>query len=291
MTWAARRREILAPVPTASSAASPSMSLVTNPSHLEAADPVNCSARPARSDDRERPGAAHRLAAMLLHGDAAFARPGHRCGSASAFRHPRLQYRRLPALHHQQPIKLRQAAIPCLLALSVRTSPKERQAPIFHQRRSRSGHLRLQIAIEIRQKFHRDRDRRNGAIAASAITGATSLRSQPLMYKAIRRHPPVSVIYSAQADRRGRDRPGLCRQARPAVQPAARRRVRSEPAQQGGLVRRRTVGLRRAIPDHRSLPASDCSTGARFPPTSRSQNLGVKHPKKRSAEMGSDEQR
>ena len=95
------------------------LSLVPNPSHLEAVDPVvlgkvqRPAGRARRCRGRQRAaGAAPRRRRLR--------RAGHRLRMLRLLRHPRLHYRRLPPFHHQQPGRLHHlAAIRPLLALSV----------------------------------------------------------------------------------------------------------------------------------------------------------------------------
>ena len=95
------------------------LSLVPNPSHLEAVDPVVLGKVTRAADRARRPGGRQR-AARPAPRRRRLRRPGHRLRMPRLFRHPRLLDRRLPALHHQQPGRLHhQPAIRPLLALSV----------------------------------------------------------------------------------------------------------------------------------------------------------------------------
>ena len=116
---------ISAPRPTASSTAiKVHLSLVPNPSHLEAVDPVVLgkarAQQVARGDDRGRHGAAGAAPRRRR-----LRRPGHRRRMLRLLRHPRLRHRRLPPFHHQQPGRLhhlaRSSAAPRLIR---RTSPR-----------------------------------------------------------------------------------------------------------------------------------------------------------------------
>jgi 2-oxoglutarate dehydrogenase complex dehydrogenase (E1) component-like enzyme len=62
------------------------MSLVPNPSHLEAVDPVVLGKARAQQAIRDDLKQHEQVLPVLIHGDAAFAGPGHRAGSASASR-------------------------------------------------------------------------------------------------------------------------------------------------------------------------------------------------------------
>ena len=121
------------------------MSLVANPSHLEAEDPVvlgKTRAIQTIANDLDE----HKASLpVLIHGDAAFAGQGIVVGVPRLLRHPRLQYRRLHPLRHQQPDRLHdQPAIRALVALSVGRRQGRPGADLPRQwRRSRGGDLRL----------------------------------------------------------------------------------------------------------------------------------------------------
>ena len=115
---------ISAPRPTASSTASGSTVAgpQSQPSRSGRSGRARQGPRPA---DRARRRRGRQVLPVLLHGDAAFAGQGIVAGMLRLLRHPRLQYRRLPPFHHQQPGRLhhlaRSSAAP---RLTRRTSPR-----------------------------------------------------------------------------------------------------------------------------------------------------------------------
>ena len=120
------------------------------------------------------------------------------------------------------------------------------------------------LAIEYRQKFNRDIVidmwcyRRFGH-----NEGDEPSFTQPLMYQEIRQHPPISELYAARLEQRGRDRARLGRRRGRRLHHPARRRVRGGQilsAQQGRLVRGRLVGPRQAAA-RRSPSAATSATG------------------------------
>ena len=134
------------------------LSLVPNPSHLEAVDPVvlgKARAQQIARGDLEGDS----VLPVLLHGDAAFAGQGivAECFGFSGI--PGYEHRRLPPFHHQQPGRLHHLA-----RNSRRSSPypsdvaKAVQAPILHVNGDdpEAVTFACKLAIEYRQKFNRD---------------------------------------------------------------------------------------------------------------------------------------
>ena len=174
------------------------MSLVANPSHLEAADPVvlgKTRAIQTISDDL-----AEHLHALpvLIHGDAAFAGQGivWECLGFSGIR----GYNTGGCVHFiinnqigftTSPQFARSSDYPSDVAKGV-------QAPIFHVNGDdpEAVTFATKMAMEFRQKFHRDIVidmwcyRRFGH-----NEGDEPSFTQPLMYDKIRRHPPVSEVF------------------------------------------------------------------------------------------------
>ena len=174
------------------------MSLVPNPSHLEAVDPVVLgkvrAIQTAKSDNE-----GDLVLPVLLHGDAAFAGqgivaecfgfsglPGYGTGGTLHF-----------VINNQvgfttSPQFARSSPYPSDIAKSV-------QAPILHVNGDdpEAVTFACKLAIEYRQKFNRDIVidmwcyRRFGH-----NEGDEPSFTQPLMYAAIRQHPPVSEIYA-----------------------------------------------------------------------------------------------
>jgi 2-oxoglutarate dehydrogenase E1 component len=174
------------------------MSLVANPSHLEAADPVvlgKTRAIQTIADDlRDHTGSLP----VLIHGDAAFAGQGivWECLGFSGIR----GYNTGGCIHFvinnqigftTSPQFARSSPYPSDVAKGV-------QAPIFHVNGDdpEAVTFACKMAIEFRQKFRRDIVidmwcyRRFGH-----NEGDEPSFTQPLMYDRIRQHPPVSEIY------------------------------------------------------------------------------------------------
>jgi len=176
------------------------MSLVPNPSHLEAVDPVVLGK--VRSVQVQRGDVdGSEVLPVLLHGDAAFAGqgivaecfgfsglPGYATGGTIHF-----------VINNQvgfttSPQFARSSPYPSDIAKSV-------QAPILHVNGDdpEAVTFACKVAIEYRQKFKRDIVidmwcyRRFGH-----NEGDEPSFTQPLMYAAIRQHPPVSEIYGTR---------------------------------------------------------------------------------------------
>ncbi|SFP68933.1 2-oxoglutarate dehydrogenase E1 component [Sphingomonas rubra] len=175
------------------------MSLVANPSHLEAADPVVLgkvrAIQTIASDLKDH----SRGLPVLIHGDAAFAGQGivWECLGFSGIR----GYNTGGCVHFiinnqvgftTSPQFARSSPYPSDVAKGV-------QAPVFHVNGDdpEAVTFATKMAIEFRQKFHRDIVidmwcyRRFGH-----NEGDEPGFTQPLMYKAIKDHPPVSAIYA-----------------------------------------------------------------------------------------------
>ncbi len=176
------------------------LSLLPNPSHLEAADPVVLGkARGVMSVKDDKHG--KKVLPMLLHGDAAFAGqgvvweclsfsglPGYGTGGTIHF-----------IINNQigfttSPQYARSSPYPSDVAKGI-------QAPILHVNGDdpEAVTFACKLAIEYRQTFKRDIVidmwcyRRFGH-----NEGDEPSFTQPLMYAAIRQHPPVSEIYGAR---------------------------------------------------------------------------------------------
>ncbi len=176
------------------------MSLLPNPSHLEAVDPVVLGkVRGAQMLRGDADGS--EVLPVLLHGDAAFAGqgivaecfgfsglPGYATGGTIHF-----------VINNQvgfttSPQFARSSPYPSDIAKSV-------QAPILHVNGDDPEAVTFccKLAIEFRQRFARDIVidmwcyRRFGH-----NEGDEPSFTQPLMYAAIRKHPPVSALYAAR---------------------------------------------------------------------------------------------
>ena len=176
------------------------MSLVPNPSHLEAADPVVLGKTRAIQTDRNDLADHVQVLPVLIHGDAAFAGQGivWECLGFSGVR----GYNTGGCVHFvinnqigftTSPQFARSSPYPSDVAKGV-------QAPIFHVNGDdpEAVTFACKMAIEFRQRFHRDIVidmwcyRRFGH-----NEGDEPMFTQPLMYKRIKTHPGVSEVYAA----------------------------------------------------------------------------------------------
>ncbi|WP_448657519.1 2-oxoglutarate dehydrogenase E1 component [Sphingomonas sp. CJ99] len=174
------------------------MSLVANPSHLEAVDPVVLGKVRALQTMRGDLEAHEQVLPVLIHGDAAFAGQGivWECLGFSGIR----GYNTGGCVHFiinnqvgftTSPQFARSSPYPSDVAKGV-------QAPILHVNGDdpEAVTFACKMAIEFRQKFHRDIVidmwcyRRFGH-----NEGDEPSFTQPLMYAKIRQHPPVSDVY------------------------------------------------------------------------------------------------
>jgi 2-oxoglutarate dehydrogenase E1 component len=182
------------------------MSLVANPSHLEAADPVVLGKTRAiqtiAGDLAEHTGSLP----VLIHGDAAFAGQGivWECFGFSGIR----GYNTGGCVHFVINNQIGFTTSPQFARSSPYSSDvaKGVQAPVFHVNGDdpEAVTFATKMAIEFRQKFHRDVVidmwcyRRFGH-----NEGDEPSFTQPLMYDRIRRHPPVSEVYGARLIEQG----------------------------------------------------------------------------------------
>ena len=177
------------------------MSLVPNPSHLEAVDPVVLGKARAQQAIRDDLSAHEQVLPVLIHGDAAFAGQGivWECFGFSDVR----GYNTGGCLHFvinnqigftTSPKFARSSPYPSDVAKGV-------QAPILHVNGDdpEAVTFACKLAMDYRQKFKRDIVidmwcyRRFGH-----NEGDEPSFTQPLMYKAIREHPRVSDLYAAR---------------------------------------------------------------------------------------------
>jgi 2-oxoglutarate dehydrogenase E1 component len=181
------------------------LSLLPNPSHLEAVDPVVLGK--VRASQVARGDVEHRqVLPILLHGDAAFAGQGI---VAECFGFSGLPgYATGGTLHYvinnqvgftTSPQFARSSPYPSDIAKSV-------QAPILHVNGDdpEAVTFACKLAIEYRQRFRRDIVidmwcyRRFGH-----NEGDEPSFTQPLMYAKIRNHPPISQIYGERLIQQG----------------------------------------------------------------------------------------
>ncbi len=181
------------------------LSLAPNPSHLECVNPVvlgKARAKQTKLDDLER----SRVLPILLHGDAAFAGQGiiMECFGFSGLR----GYNTGGTVHFvinnqvgftTSPQFARSSPYPSDIAKMV-------QAPILHVNGDDPEAVTwaCKVATEFRQTFKRDVVidmwcyRRFGH-----NEGDEPGFTQPQMYEAIRKHPPISAIYNARLVQEG----------------------------------------------------------------------------------------
>ncbi|SMQ58216.1 2-oxoglutarate dehydrogenase E1 component [Altererythrobacter xiamenensis] len=193
------------------------MSLVPNPSHLEAVDPVVLGKVRAQQAVREDLDKHEQVLPVLLHGDAAFAGQGVVWESLSFSGIN--GYNTGGCLHFiinnqigftTSPRFARSSPYPSDVAKGV-------QAPILHVNGDdpEAVTFACKLAIEYRQKFKRDIVidmwcyRRFGH-----NEGDEPSFTQPLMYKEIRKHPRVSEIYSDELIAQGTIEKGYAPQLR-----------------------------------------------------------------------------
>jgi 2-oxoglutarate dehydrogenase E1 component len=182
------------------------MSLVPNPSHLEAVDPVVLGKARANQTMRDDLSDHVQVLPILLHGDAAFAGQGivWECLGFSGIR----GYNTGGCIHFivnnqvgftTSPQFARSSPYPSDVAKGV-------QAPIFHVNGDdpEAVTFACKLAIEYRQKFHRDIVidmwcyRRFGH-----NEGDEPSFTQPLMYANIKTHPAVSAVYAPRLIEQG----------------------------------------------------------------------------------------
>ncbi|MGB3930230.1 MAG: 2-oxoglutarate dehydrogenase E1 component [Sphingobium sp.] len=182
------------------------MSLVPNPSHLETVDPVVLGKVRAQQTFRDDLGKHDQVLPVLIHGDAAFAGqgivwecfgfsgvPGYNTGGCVHFIvNNQIGFTTSPQFSRGSPY-------PSDVAKGV-------QAPILHVNGDdpEAVTFACKLAMEYRQTFHRDVVidmwcyRRFGH-----NEGDEPGFTQPLMYKEIRQHPPVSDVYAARLKAEG----------------------------------------------------------------------------------------
>ncbi len=179
----------------------------SNPSHLEAVDPVVEGMVRAKQDRRGRgPEAWNRVLAVILHGDAAFAGQGM---VAEVFNLAQLRgYRTGGTLHVIVNNQIGFTTPPAAGRSSFYSTDvaKINQVPIFHVNADdpEAAYRVLQIALDYRQEFHKD-------VVIDLIgfrlhghnEGDEPTYTQPLMYKRIQEHPGVRSLYARRLVRDG----------------------------------------------------------------------------------------
>ena len=180
----------------------------SNPSHLEAVDPVVEGVVRAKQERKagHGPAAWKPVLPVLLHGDAAFAGQGM---VAEVFNLAQLPgYRTGGTIHVVINNQIGFTTPPSKGRSSVYSTDvaKINQIPIFHVNADdpEAAYRVLEIALDYRQEFHKDvvidliGFRRHGHNEGDEPT-----YTQPLMYKAIEAHPGVRTLYARRLVREG----------------------------------------------------------------------------------------
>ncbi|HEY7862039.1 MAG TPA: 2-oxoglutarate dehydrogenase E1 component, partial [Thermoanaerobaculia bacterium] len=184
------------------------ITIPSNPSHLEAVDPIVEGLVRARQDREraEREERWSRVLPVLLHGDAAFAGQGI---VAEVFNLAQLRgYRTGGTIHVVVNNQIGFTTNPSAGRSSVYSTDvaKITQVPIFHVNADDpEAALRvMDIALDYRQKFHKDvvvdiiGFRRQGHNEGDEPT-----YTQPLMYQRIQQHPGIKALYVQRLVRAG----------------------------------------------------------------------------------------
>ncbi|MGH9368755.1 MAG: multifunctional oxoglutarate decarboxylase/oxoglutarate dehydrogenase thiamine pyrophosphate-binding subunit/dihydrolipoyllysine-residue succinyltransferase subunit [Thermoanaerobaculia bacterium] len=183
------------------------ISMPSNPSHLEAVDPVVEGMARAKQERLGRgPEAWKRVLPLLLHGDAAFAGQGM---VAETFNLAQLSgYRTGGTIHLVINNQIGFTTPPSAGRSSVYSTDvaKINQVPIFHVNADdpEAAYRVLQIALDYRQEFHKDividliGFRRHGHSEGDEPT-----YTQPIMYRKIAEHPGVCALYARRLVREG----------------------------------------------------------------------------------------
>jgi 2-oxoglutarate dehydrogenase E1 component len=179
----------------------------SNPSHLEAVDPVAEGMVRAKQERRGHgPEAWKKVLPLLLHGDAAFAGQGL---VAETFNLAQLSgYRTGGTVHLVINNQIGFTTPPSFGRSSVYSTDvaKINQVPIFHVNADdpEAAYRVLQIALDYRQEFHKDvvidliGFRRHGHNEGDEPT-----YTQPIMYRKIAAHPGVRTLYARRLVRDG----------------------------------------------------------------------------------------
>jgi 2-oxoglutarate dehydrogenase E1 component len=179
----------------------------SNPSHLEAVDPVVEGRVRAKEDRRGHgPEAWKRVLAVILHGDAAFAGQGM---VAEVFNLAQLRGFRTGGTVHlivNNQIGFTTPPASGRSSLYSTDVAKINQVPIFHVNGDapEEAWRVLQIALDYRQEFHKD-------VVIDLIgfrlhghnEGDEPTYTQPLMYRRIQEHPGVRTLYAKKLVKEG----------------------------------------------------------------------------------------
>ena len=180
----------------------------SNPSHLEAVDPVVEGVARAKQERKagHGPAAWKSVLPVLLHGDAAFAGQGMVAEVLNLAQLP--GYRTGGTIHVVVNNQIGFTTPPSKGRSSVYSTDvaKINQVPIFHVNADdpEAAYRVLEIALDYRQEFHKDvvidliGFRRHGHNEGDEPT-----YTQPLMYRAIEAHPGVRTLYARRLVREG----------------------------------------------------------------------------------------
>ncbi|HEY1250360.1 MAG TPA: multifunctional oxoglutarate decarboxylase/oxoglutarate dehydrogenase thiamine pyrophosphate-binding subunit/dihydrolipoyllysine-residue succinyltransferase subunit [Thermoanaerobaculia bacterium] len=180
----------------------------SNPSHLEAVDPVVEGVVRAKQERLagHGPDAWKRVLPVLLHGDAAFAGQGMVAEVLNLAQLP--GYRTGGTIHVVVNNQIGFTTPPSKGRSSVYSTDvaKINQVPIFHVNADdpEAAYRVLEIALDYRQQFHKDvvidliGFRRHGHNEGDEPT-----YTQPLRYRAIEAHPGVKTLYARRLIREG----------------------------------------------------------------------------------------
>ena len=193
---------------TTESGAPVRISVPSNPSHLEAVDPIVEGMVRAKQDHLglPRPESWNKVLPVLLHGDAAFAGQGM---VAETLNLAQLRgYRTGGTTHLVVNNQIGFTTDPAEGRSSVYSTDvaKINQVPIFHVNGDdpEAAYRVLQIALDYRQEFHKDvvidliGFRRHGHNEGDEPT-----YTQPLMYRRIQEHPGVRTLYARRLVKEG----------------------------------------------------------------------------------------
>ena len=180
----------------------------SNPSHLEAVDPVVEGVVRAKQERvaGHGPAAWNRVLPVLLHGDAAFAGQGMVAEVLNLAQLP--GYRTGGTIHVVVNNQIGFTTPPSKGRSSVYSTDvaKINQVPIFHVNADdpEAAYRVLEIALDYRQEYHKDvvidliGFRRHGHNEGDEPT-----YTQPVMYRAIEAHPGVRTLYARRLVRDG----------------------------------------------------------------------------------------
>ena len=180
----------------------------SNPSHLEAVDPVVEGVVRAKQERKagHGPDAWRPILPILLHGDAAFAGQGMVAEVLNLSQLP--GYRTGGTIHVVVNNQIGFTTPPSKGRSSVYSTDVAKiiQVPIFHVNADdpEAAYRTLEIALDYRQEFHKDvvvdliGFRRHGHNEGDEPT-----YTQPLMYRAIETHPGIRALYARRLIREG----------------------------------------------------------------------------------------